>query len=266
MPVELFSITTSAVATSCFTSARPSGRFRSTPKLRFDRLDAANDGVISPPMILRMKSGYARLSILMTSAPCSANMRAALHADPTVAEVDDPQTLRKGRARPRAPVAAAARGAAARVAERAPVERREYAASCSPTRARGRGTATRCAVHLEQAGHHRGLDAGRDLERHERLAARGSGRRRGCRRASGSARRPRRGAAPRSRTRSCPSSRRTRRMIGCRTSRFSNRAKVCSQYGSANASGEPIHSHSARHCRGLSITRRTNPSRVGIVG
>ena len=57
VPVELFSITTSAIATSRFASSRPSGRFRLTPKLRLDRLDDANDGVISVPMITRMKSG-----------------------------------------------------------------------------------------------------------------------------------------------------------------------------------------------------------------
>ena len=54
--------------------------------------------------------------------------------------------------------------------------------------------------------------------------------------------------------------------IGWSTSRFSKRANVCSQYGSANASGEPIHSHSERHWRGLSSTSRIHPSLVRIVG
>ena len=82
MPVELFSMTTSAMATSRFASSSPSGRLRSTPKLRFDRLDDANDGVISLPMITRMKSGYERVSILTTSAPFSANMRPACTPTP----------------------------------------------------------------------------------------------------------------------------------------------------------------------------------------
>ena len=57
MPVELFSITTSAIAARRMSTARPSGCFRFTPKLRFERLDDANEGVISPPVISRMKSG-----------------------------------------------------------------------------------------------------------------------------------------------------------------------------------------------------------------
>ena len=57
VPVELFSITMSAVFTSSFSTANPSGILELTPKLRLVRLDEANDAVISVPMTSRMKSG-----------------------------------------------------------------------------------------------------------------------------------------------------------------------------------------------------------------
>ena len=69
VPVELFSITTSADAASRRTNATPSGDFRSTPKLRLERLDDAKAGLVRFAPIRRMKSGYLALSILITSAP-----------------------------------------------------------------------------------------------------------------------------------------------------------------------------------------------------
>src|SRR5205823_12602042 len=57
VPVELFSMTTSADATSRRTSATPSGDFKSTPNERFDRLDDTNDGLVRFAPMSRMKSG-----------------------------------------------------------------------------------------------------------------------------------------------------------------------------------------------------------------
>ena len=57
VPVELFSITVSAVFASSFSTAKPSGILELTPKLRLVRLEEANDGVISVPVTSRMKSG-----------------------------------------------------------------------------------------------------------------------------------------------------------------------------------------------------------------
>ena len=57
VPVELFSITTSDCFTSSNSNSRPSGVFALAPSARFERLDEQNDGFISPPSTMRMKSG-----------------------------------------------------------------------------------------------------------------------------------------------------------------------------------------------------------------
>src|SRR5262249_11828034 len=77
VPVELFSIATSAQASRRFKVARPSAFFAFTPKLFLLREDDANDADISEPMITRMKSGYVRDSTFTTSAPYSTSMRPA---------------------------------------------------------------------------------------------------------------------------------------------------------------------------------------------
>ncbi len=76
-PVAVFSITTSEAAASALIRSRPSGVRALTPSPSFDRLDDAKDGPISVPVMTRMKSYRLRLSILMTSAPYSANRRPA---------------------------------------------------------------------------------------------------------------------------------------------------------------------------------------------
>jgi len=60
VPVELFSITTSADAASRRTKSTPSGDFRLTPKLRLERLDEANEGLVRFEPIRRMKSDTGR--------------------------------------------------------------------------------------------------------------------------------------------------------------------------------------------------------------
>ncbi|MCZ7526296.1 MAG: hypothetical protein M5U14_07930 [Acidimicrobiia bacterium] len=57
VPVEPFSMITSAQATSRRARASPSSVFTFTPKLRFTRLDEAKDALISLPATVRMKSG-----------------------------------------------------------------------------------------------------------------------------------------------------------------------------------------------------------------
>ncbi len=56
VPVELFSITRSDSAASECSSARPSSVLAFTPNPSFERLDDANDGLVSPPSWRRMKS------------------------------------------------------------------------------------------------------------------------------------------------------------------------------------------------------------------
>ena len=75
MPVELFSMTTSECSASFMSTSWPSGVFAFAPNPSFERLDDTNDGENSPPVTVRMKSGYARDSILITSAPYSARRR-----------------------------------------------------------------------------------------------------------------------------------------------------------------------------------------------
>ena len=57
VPVEPFSVTTSAVADELVEEARPSSDFRLMPRPRFEREDDAKEPLICVPITMRMKSG-----------------------------------------------------------------------------------------------------------------------------------------------------------------------------------------------------------------
>jgi hypothetical protein len=82
VPVELFSIRTSADAASRCTKATPWGDFRLTPKLRFVRLDDANDGLVSA------------LDFDHVSAVIGEDA-ATLDTDPSLPEVENPHSSKR---------------------------------------------------------------------------------------------------------------------------------------------------------------------------
>ena len=99
VPTVEFSMTTSLCATSRFTCSRPPSFFTFTPKLRLHRLDEANDALISVSATRRMKSGYVRVSTLITSAPYSANRRPTSTPTPPMPKSSTRRPLERQRRR-----------------------------------------------------------------------------------------------------------------------------------------------------------------------
>ena len=97
VPVALFSTNTSDWRIRLCRIPRPSGVLTLQPKLRLLRDDDTNDGDVSDNATSRMKSGYVRVSILMTSAPYSPSRRDASTPTPPHAKVEHSNASERSR-------------------------------------------------------------------------------------------------------------------------------------------------------------------------